>query len=74
MLNKLLLTLKKWKLRRFPQYRRLEYRQVGYDEANELIKACADKPYEQQWHIAKEENTNRCFGIVCLERRERILQ
>jgi hypothetical protein len=74
MLNKILLKLKQWKLQTFPQYRRLEYRELCYDEANELIKACADKPYEQQWHVAKEEDTNRCFSIVCLERRERILQ
>ena len=57
----------------FKCYRRLDYRFLRYDEADDLIKNNEGKPEHEQWVIAKEEDNNS--GVfVYLERRERILE
>lgn len=37
-----------------------------------MIKANEGKPASEQWVIAKEEDTNSSYGMVYLERKERI--
>jgi hypothetical protein len=58
--------------KRKPKYRRLELRPVSYAEGNRLICETANKPESEQWHIAKEEDKNKNYRIVYLERRELI--
>lgn len=56
----------------FKRYQRLDFGCFLYDEADELIKQNGNKPESEQWVIAKEEDTNFNYGVVCLERRVRI--
>lgn len=65
-------TLRKFWLRLFPQYRRLEAKFVTYRLADQMIRHTAELPEAQQWQIAKEEDDNTVPGYVHLERRERI--
>jgi len=58
--------------KRKPKYRRLELKFVSYIEGDKMIRANQGKPESEQWHIAKEEDTNRNYGTVYLERRELI--
>ena len=60
--------IRKLYLKLFPQYRRLEMRCVTYAEGDRLIKE------DQSWVLAKEEDTNFNYGVVFLERKERILE
>lgn len=66
-----ILSFLQW-LRLVPRYRRLELRKITYTEANKLICETGDLPERDQWHIAKEEDNNRDYRQVYLERRERI--
>lgn len=66
--------LRRLYFRLFKRYRRLEFRAVSYAEGDRLIRGSVGKPESQQWVLAKEEDSNRAFGlVVMLERRERIL-
>lgn len=56
----------------FKTYERLEMRVFTYREADELLKQNPNKPEEEQWHIAIEEDTNHVYGTVYLERKKRI--
>ena len=57
----------------FKCYRRLEFKAVSYAEGDRLIRQSQGKPESEQWVLAKEEDSNRAFGLVVfLERRERI--
>lgn len=56
----------------FPTYVRCELRFVRFDEGNALICDNAERDEAQRWRIAKEEDTNREFGRVYLERRVRV--
>jgi hypothetical protein len=56
----------------FKHYRRLELGCFAYKKADAMIRANQGKPESDQWRIAKEEDDNRAFGMVYLERRERI--
>ena len=58
--------------KRKSKYRRLELRFVSFQEGDKLIRESAGKSESEQWHIAKEEDTNRSYGTVYLERRELI--
>lgn len=64
--------LRKLWLRIFPRYRRLELRFVNYGEGDRLIRESAGRGEGEQWEIAKEEDQNTEYGMVFLERRERI--
>jgi len=66
--------LKKMWLYFFKRYRRLEFKLCTYAEGDRLIRASAGKPEREQWIIAPEEDRNRAFGVVYLERRERITE
>lgn len=63
---------KLWR-RIFPSYRRLELRFVNYSEGDRLIRESAGCPEYDRWQIAREEDKNTMYGMVFLERRERIL-
>lgn len=67
-------TLRKIYYKLFPTFKRLELQCMRYDEADQLIKRNIGKAPEQQWDIAKEEDTNTVYGIVYLERKIRITQ
>lgn len=58
----------------FKRYRRLELKFVIWPEADKMIKANEGKPASEQWVIAKEEDTNKAYGYVFLERKERIIK
>jgi hypothetical protein len=64
--------LKRWRLRHFPKYRRLEGRFLRNSMADALIRQNPGKPERERWEIAVEENNNPIIGLVFLERRERI--
>lgn len=65
--------IRRFWLRRFPNYHRLELRCVPYKEADQLIRENEGKRQSDQWRIAPEEDSNREFGMVYLERRARII-
>lgn len=56
----------------FKRCRRLEIKFVTYAEGDRMIRASAGKPEEDQWVLAKEEDANKWYGLVYLERRVRI--
>jgi hypothetical protein len=56
----------------FKRYKRLELRCFTYAEGDKLLRANNGKPEDQQWVLAKEEDTNRKYGMVYLQRRVRI--
>lgn len=57
----------------FKRYERLEFRAVSYREGDRLIRESVGKPEHEQWVLAiPEEDHNRMFGVVMLERRKRI--
>ncbi len=64
--------LRIWYYLLVPTYRRLDLKLCSYAEANLLIKTNCVAAEEDQWHIAKEEDDNRHYGYVWLERKERI--
>jgi hypothetical protein len=66
-------TLKSLYYRIFKRYRRLELKLCTYAEGDKLIRASAGKAESETWVLAiPEEDNNRAFGVVYLERRERI--
>lgn len=58
----------------FKFYRRLELKYIAYPEADELIRDNYGKPDEEKWILALEEDNNHMYGMVYLERRERITE
>lgn len=60
--------------KRKPKYRRLELKCFSWSEGDAAIKNNHGKPESEQWHLAKEEDTNKAFGTVYLERREKIVK
>jgi len=58
--------------KRKPKYRRLELKRVNWWIGDKMLLSNNGKPESEQWHIAKEEDTNRKYGTVYLERRELI--
>ena len=54
-----------WKRLTRPKPKRLELRILSYGDADKLIRET-----NGAWTIAKEEDTNRCIGLVYLERLE----
>lgn len=57
----------------FKRYRRLEFAALSYSEADKLFRENPGKQECDQWVLAKEEDSNRSFGVVVfMERRERI--
>lgn len=67
-------SFRRWRLKRFPEFRRLELRFVTYAAADELIRNNFAGPYEARWWIAKEEDRNPLLGMVFIERKERITE
>ncbi len=66
--------IRKLYFRIFKRYRRLEFRAVSYGEGDRLIRASVGKPEAEQWVLAiPEEDYNRAYNVVMLERRERIV-
>jgi hypothetical protein len=59
--------------RLFPRYHRLELRCVPYKEADQLLRENEGKRLSDQWRIAPEEDFNRIYCSVWLERRARII-
>lgn len=57
----------------FKRYRRIELKFVSYTEGDKMIKETWDKPENEKWGLAKEEDNNRIYGMVYLERKERIV-
>lgn len=56
-----------------PKYKRLELKLVSYPEADKMLKATWNKPEAERWVLAtKEEDTNKMYGMVYLERKIRI--
>lgn len=56
-----------------PTYKRLELKLCSYGEADVLIRQNAQfEDKTQHWVLAKEEDTNRFYGYVYIERKERI--
>jgi len=53
-------------------FREIEVKLLPYNEANELLKQNGGKMEDQQWGLAKAEDTNIAYGYVFLARRERI--
>jgi hypothetical protein len=68
MLKKIRRLWLKW----FPVYERLDLQICSYAAADVMIRQSERKPEDQQWVIAKEEDTNHIIGFVYLERRRRI--
>jgi hypothetical protein len=66
--------MKKLFYRLFKRYKILEKKFVPYAEADQLIKCSSGKPEDQRWVLAKEEDTNKCYGMVYLCRKERIFE
>lgn len=66
--------LRKLYYRIFVRYKRLELIYVDWRKADSLIKQNQNGPEDQQWHIAKEEDTDRTYSMVYLERKIRITQ
>ncbi len=64
--------LKKLYYSMFKTYRRLEFKVFSYKDADILLKENEGKSEEEQWHLAKEEDTNTFYGYVCLERKVRV--
>jgi len=68
--------MKKWfkkqYYKRFATYKRLEVQLVPYNVGDNMLRDSEGKPEDQQWHLAKEEDTNRAYGYVFLERKVRI--
>lgn len=59
----------------FKRYRRLELKCCTYEEGDRLIRQNPGKPESEQWDLAiPEEDHNRAFGMVYLERRERVIE
>lgn len=56
----------------FKRYKRLEIKFVSYAEGDKMIRASVGKPEEEKWVLAKEEDTNKRYGFVYLERKVRI--
>lgn len=54
-----------------PTYDRLELKFLNWTDADILLKQNSNKPDEEKWHLAKEENTNQIIGMVYLERKKR---
>lgn len=60
--------------RLFKRYRRIELNCFTYSNADKLIRENEGKPEKDQWVIAREEDKNYFYGMVWLERKERIYQ
>jgi len=58
----------------FKHYERIEIGYFTYDEGDKRIRQNEGKPEDEQWFLAKEEDTNHAYGIVILERKRRILE
>jgi len=59
----------------FKRYRRLDLQFCTYAAGDILIRATADCPEKEQWVLAiPEEDHNHVFGMVYLERKERITE
>lgn len=67
------LDMKKLFYKIFKRYKVLETKFVTYDEGGEMIRATHDKPENEKWVLAKEEDTNQMIGMVYLCRRVRIV-
>lgn len=55
----------------FKRYERVELKFVTYKEADKLLKESKGKHEEEVWVLAKEEDSNKVYGMVYLERRKR---
>ena len=55
-----------------PTYKVLETKFVTYQEGDKMIRETHDKSEPDKWVLAKEEDTNRVFGMVYLCRKQRI--
>jgi hypothetical protein len=64
--------LRKIYFKLFPTYRVLRTVFVTYEVADEMIKLSEGKPENEQWVLAKEEDTNHLIGFVYLCKKERI--
>ena len=58
----------------FKTYRSIELKLFSYRDGDRLLKANDGKQEKDKWHLAKEEDENKQYGFVYLERRERILE
>ncbi len=57
----------------FITHKVLETKFVTYEEGDKILRETHDKPEEQKWVLAEEEDTNRIPGMVYLCRKVRIL-
>lgn len=57
-----------------PTYRRIEVLYTTYQHADELMKKNAERIPANRWRLAREEDKNRNFDMVFIERRERITE
>lgn len=64
--------LKKLYYKIFKTYKVLETKFVTWDEGDKMIRATHDKPEEEKWVLAKEEDTNHIMGMVYLCRKVRV--
>lgn len=56
----------------FKHYEVLETKCVTYQEGDRMIRETHNKPEEERWVLAKEEDNNHIFGVVYLCRKVRI--
>ena len=58
----------------FPVYKRIDMQSFSWEQGDLLIRQNAHKPLEEQWHIAPEEDLNRDYDMVFLEKKIRITE
>lgn len=56
----------------FKHYKVLETKFVTYHEADKMIRETNNKPEEERWVLADEEDKNHIIGMVYLCRKVRI--
>lgn len=66
--------LRKLYYRIFPTYKVLELQFVTYEQGDAMIKATCNKPENERWVLAEEEDKNSCIGMVYLCRKIRITE
>ncbi len=70
-----LVALRRWYFRVFPHYRRLELRSVTWNDAEKMLSVSEGPNESDRWRLAvPEEDNNQQYGMVYLERRERITE
>jgi hypothetical protein len=68
------ISMKKIFYKIFKRYKVLETKFVTYKEGDKMCRDTHDKPEEEKWVLAKEEDSNRIIGMVYLCRRVRLME